>query len=504
MSITFSTCFYNFNSKFDINTYSEWMKNFFYIVNDFYLVIYTNEEGIQYIEPNINKNPRIKTIIKPVEKFHNYQYKDFWIKNHEKNIVLKDRIDWKVNMLWSEKLWFVNETVKKNYFKTKYFGWCDIGYFRNRNPFDTNISDLQHWSNKKALDKIDWAKIHYACVNNNQEELIHLKNTIINKNSEGLPMTPIDPNQISIAGGFFLVHPNNIQWWCKTYEKKMLTYFHNNYLIKDDQIIIVDCVFSNIEHFFIHFENHPLYDNWFMFQRILNVLETKETENGYKISILMPIYNGIEFINESVSSVIQQTWSNWELIIGINGHEENSDIFKIAKVFGNRDKRIKVLDLYFIKGKSNALNEMIKSCKNDYVAILDVDDIWHPMKLQAQVPYFGKYDVIGTKCVYFGDMMNGIVPNIPVGDISQYNFFLGNPIINSSAIIRKPLCYWRSEVDGVEDYDLWLNLRKKNMKFYNLGEILVKHRLHQTSAFNSGGKNNNMVEDLLQWHHKNP
>ena len=48
------------------------------------------------------------------------------------------------------------------------------------------------------------------------------------------------------------------------------------------------------------------------------------------ISILMPIYNGIEFIEESVSSILQQTYANWELIIGINGHPENSSIYQIA------------------------------------------------------------------------------------------------------------------------------------------------------------------------------
>ena len=50
------------------------------------------------------------------------------------------------------------------------------------------------------------------------------------------------------------------------------------------------------------------------------------------ISILMPIYNGIEFINESVSSIILQTFGEWELIIGINGHPENSEVFKTYSI----------------------------------------------------------------------------------------------------------------------------------------------------------------------------
>ena len=53
------------------------------------------------------------------------------------------------------------------------------------------------------------------------------------------------------------------------------------------------------------------------------------------ISILIPIYNGIEFIDESVSSVIQQTFKEWELIIGINGHPKNSDVFLTANTMKN-------------------------------------------------------------------------------------------------------------------------------------------------------------------------
>lgn len=220
----------------------------------------------------------------------------------------------------------------------------------------------------------------------------------------------------------------------------------------------------------------------------------------------MPIYNGIEFIDESVSSILEQTYDKWELLIGINGHPENSEVYKIAKTFEQKsdkeDKtlaKIKVFDFYTIKGKSNTLNELIKHCKYDYVALLDVDDIWHKKKLEFQSVFLHDYDVIGTKCVWFGDRP-GIVPLIPQCDFSNFNFAVVNPIINSSVIIRKDLCYWDSKFDGLEDYDLWIRLRKQNKKFYNCTQILVKHRIHNTSAFNSGGKNNNNVPNLLKYH----
>jgi glycosyltransferase involved in cell wall biosynthesis len=214
------------------------------------------------------------------------------------------------------------------------------------------------------------------------------------------------------------------------------------------------------------------------------------------ISILIPIYNGVEFICESVSSILRQTYGEWELIIGINGHPKDSSVYKIAKEYEKMTDKIRVLDLYEIKGKSNALNEMIKHCSFNYVALLDVDDIWHEQKLELQAQMLNKFDVIGSNCVWFGDRP-GIVPHIPVGDISNYDFSSVNPIINSSSVIRKELCHWNE--NGIEDYDLWLKLRNQNKKFFNFKEILVKHRIHTASAFNSKG-NDNKVDSLLVSH----
>jgi glycosyltransferase involved in cell wall biosynthesis len=204
------------------------------------------------------------------------------------------------------------------------------------------------------------------------------------------------------------------------------------------------------------------------------------------ISILMPVYNGIEYISESVESVLSQTFGDWELIIAVNGHEPGSFTYKIARDYADIDDRVRVYDLHEIKGKANALNAMIPLCKYDYVAILDVDDIWLPTKLavQAELLNQDKYDVIGTKCVYF-ENLEGVVPQIPDGDISDFNFKLVNPVINSSAVLRKELCFWKEEFAGVEDYELWTRLRRANKRFYNFEDVLVKHRVHQNSAFNT-------------------
>ena len=275
MSITFSTCFYIVKSKFEPSIYIEWMTNFFSIANNnFNLVIYTDENSLQYIpkreEENIenSKNQNIKIIIKPFEQFYNYKYKDYWIQNHEKNNLLNNRIDWKVNMLWSEKIWFVNETIQNKYFDTDFYGWCDIGYFRNR-QHDINTKHLINWPNLQIISNFDKNKIYYACINNNENYINNLYKLINEKNEGGVPINEIPSDQTSIAGGFFMLYKDKIDFWCNTYNLKLQLYFENNYLVKDDQIILVDCILSDLNHFQLYRENNLLFDNWFMFQRIL-------------------------------------------------------------------------------------------------------------------------------------------------------------------------------------------------------------------------------------------
>ena len=267
MSITFSSCFYIIKSKFDPNTYVDWMNNFISIVNNFNLVIYTDDNSSKYIDTK--KNPKIIIIIKPIEYFYNYKYKYFWIKNHTKNFLLNDKSNWELNMLWSEKIWFVRETIERKYFDTEFYGWCDIGYFRNREN-DTHTRNLLNWGNNQVFLQNINNKICYACINNNNSYMNYLFKLVTNKNKEGLPCQEIPAHQNSIAGGFFILHKDKIDWWCQTYDNKLVLYFNKDYLVKDDQIILVDCILSNLHEFLLFLENEEEVDNWFMFQRILN------------------------------------------------------------------------------------------------------------------------------------------------------------------------------------------------------------------------------------------
>ena len=113
--------------------FGKWMQHFFSIVREFYLVVYTDEPTLTYMKTrltiNIHQHPRIRVILKPLESLYHYQYKDFWIKNAEKNVVYLPNGSWELMMIWCEKIAFVKECIDHLYFDTPYYGWCDIGIF---------------------------------------------------------------------------------------------------------------------------------------------------------------------------------------------------------------------------------------------------------------------------------------------------------------------------------------------------------------------------------------
>ena len=248
--ITFATCWYELNSKFNKEKYLEWMKNFLPHVKKFNLVIFTNKESKYIFEDLIKDNEKIKVILLPFKEFGTFNYKKNWIKNQINPAnPLYNKISWKVNMLWCEKINFVYRAME--YFDTECYGWCDIGYFREETD---NVKEWPHY--RMTIDK---TKIYYALVNKNGFDYIDK----LLKNDEIIP-----PHQVSIAGGFFITYKKNIAWWKDIFYKKLDFYFENDRLVKDDQIIIVDCVCSNQEKFTLCEENSK-YDPWFMFKRIL-------------------------------------------------------------------------------------------------------------------------------------------------------------------------------------------------------------------------------------------
>jgi teichuronic acid biosynthesis glycosyltransferase TuaG len=233
------------------------------------------------------------------------------------------------------------------------------------------------------------------------------------------------------------------------------------------------------------------------------------------IVILLAFYNGIEYLKQAIDSVKAQTYRDWLLVVGVNGHplrtdgrgvadkELQSAINKAVGIGQHFDKRIKVH--YYhpgkVKGKSTTLNKMVRWVKDEHPehkwgGILDVDDWWTFDKLQKQVDMlmhqdcYTAVDVVGTQTNYvLCDEKGGetierkyVVPNGLI--IGLPKVMVVNPIINSSAIFLLSDAHWRSEWEGVEDYDMWLRLAKEGKIFFNINEGCCFHRIRHNSSFN--------------------
>ena len=273
--ITFSTCWYIVKSKFPISTYLEWIKNLFSIVNNFNLVIYTDTDGYNLLKQLIltdnflKKKDKVKFIIKPMNKFYGYRYKDEWIKNHNNSqLSLHKKVDWQLNMLWCEKIHFVNETLRNKYFDTIFYGWCDIGYFRELSYKKMELL-IGGPSPLTLLTKFS-NKIHYGCVQTDamkykmlQNDVVtHYNNNTIKKSSPPISSEKIE--EICFSGGFFILTKPLAEIYNRIFDIKLQYYFKNGFTVKDDQQIIMDCIFTNPQLFQIHFS-----ENWFMFQELL-------------------------------------------------------------------------------------------------------------------------------------------------------------------------------------------------------------------------------------------
>lgn len=101
------------------------------------------------------------------------------------------------------------------------------------------------------------------------------------------------------------------------------------------------------------------------------------------ISILLAIYNGEKYLRNSIDSILNQTFKDWELLIGFNGTTDSSK--EIIKEY--KDTRIKTFDYGDDKGKCKTLNKLIKESQYDLCAIQDDDDVWEKEKLKKQIKH---------------------------------------------------------------------------------------------------------------------
>ncbi len=183
------------------------------------------------------------------------------------------------------------------------------------------------------------------------------------------------------------------------------------------------------------------------------------------VSIIMPTYNRCRFITKAIESVIEQTYSNWELIIVDDGSTDQTS--EVVGKYVQNDSRIR-----YIKQKNAgcaaARNRALAEATGAYIAFIDDDDVYEPNKLQIQVEYLNENPKIGF--VYSDseliDVRGNHLKNVP--EIPQRSFLelITGFAVPPIAIMVKKECFDRvglfcTELRNTDDYDMWLRIAKE-------------------------------------------
>lgn len=210
------------------------------------------------------------------------------------------------------------------------------------------------------------------------------------------------------------------------------------------------------------------------------------------ITIVIPLYNGIEFLEEALQSIKRQTYKDWLGLIGVNGHGPTGEpvLTKAIDLVNSAGlaKRITVINLPDVKGAANAINHMVGASKTPYIAHIDADDLWLSKKLEYQMSVFEQdptIGIVGSMCRYFGDSNDCKI--LPPGMLTVDDFAKLNPLIHSSILIKRDLAIYTNDFVAY-DYDCWVRNIKNGTNIFNINNILVLHRIHNKSFYNTSGK----------------
>src|SRR6056297_1828328 len=198
------------------------------------------------------------------------------------------------------------------------------------------------------------------------------------------------------------------------------------------------------------------------------------------ISIIMPNYNGAKFLSQSISSVLEQTYPFWELIICDDRSTDNS-----LEVIGSfKDERIiPPLSLEINQGAAVARNKGIEHAKGIFIAFLDNDDHWAPQKLQEQLYFMleNNYEFTYTDYFQFSATYN---KRIKCKMKVNYHALLRNNYILTSTVMYNAQATGKVYMENIrkrQDWSLFINIVRKAGSAYNLPKPLTYYRRHDES-----------------------
>ena len=220
-----------------------------------------------------------------------------------------------------------------------------------------------------------------------------------------------------------------------------------------------------------------------------------------KISVIMSVYNGGQYLKASIESIIHQTYADFEFIIINDGSTDAS--LKIIEGYGGGDARIRIISNGENIGLTKSLNKALKVASGEYIARQDADDISLPSRLELQLNYLESHlqvALLGTG-IYVVDADGRKIEKRIMQPNPRVSLQKGNRIAHGSVMFRKAV------IDGVgsynealkyaQDYELWLRMAKRH-EVRNLPTPLYKLRMHGGSILSKKAEEQQMCAILAQ------
>jgi len=212
-----------------------------------------------------------------------------------------------------------------------------------------------------------------------------------------------------------------------------------------------------------------------------------------KVSIIIPVYKGSNYLKEAIDSALSQTYKNIEIIVVNDGSNDNGETEKIAKSYGDKIR-------YFYKengGVASALNFGIKMMTGEYFSWLSHDDVYFNNKVELQISYIKKLNCFNKKTIFFSDcvyinkssnFLNKKYINYS-GKYSILYFLLYKGWINGCSLLIPKYAFsdvglFNEKLITTQDIEMWFRMLFNCYEFIYIPFNSVKFRLHKNQGTN--------------------
>lgn len=230
--------------------------------------------------------------------------------------------------------------------------------------------------------------------------------------------------------------------------------------------------------------------------------------NAPQISVIMSVYKEpIPWITQSIDSILNQTFSDFEFLI-VDDNPEDEERQELLRQYQEKDERVKIIFNEVNIGLTKSLNKALDHVKGKYIARMDADDISHTNRFQIQYDFMESHpeiDLCGTWGRTIGDIsfLSLKIRKMPItnNEIKACLLFK-NPFIHSSVMFRKVIknkeVRYNENAKRSQDYMLWYELSLMNATFYNINEVLLDYRLSSLQISSNHNSEQFLISNFIQ------